>query len=480
MLVRDGRHGARVVRRERLAHAVRVRVLEHHQRGHGLVGVVRVAHGGADVVEVHRAVGARRHAPDAGPGDDGVTGGFVEDDVGFGLRDDLAAPRHVGHVRHEIAHRAAGHEEAGLLAGQLRGALLEGVDGGVVAEDVVAHHRLGHGPTHLWGGSRDGVRTEVDVRGHGAEDSRTTPRRVAPVPATLRVRGTRGVAAQHASLSRWRSPVRIRSGPPVRRPSSFLRRGTRGERPDTMSDAPDARRTMLASRLLVALLVGLFLLGLLGFGVAVLDANGDDGAPPPPSLPAASFPVPASAGPSAEARLLTALADTFGTSGKGPGERRLAAPSASPPGPSAAPSGAAPSDAPSPDPSGAATSVEPAETLVEQAVPVVPVTGFWSDRVGLSRRDVVGALESGRLSGYRRIVVEDGLRDAARGGARDPDPCRRPRWRHAAGPAGHPARRPGPRGGHRPRAGHAPAAPRWPQPRGQRPGACHEGLAARA
>src|SRR6476469_6310868 len=26
---------------------------------------------------------------------------------------------------------------------------------------------------------------------------------------------TRGVAAQHASLSRWRSPVRIRSGPPV-------------------------------------------------------------------------------------------------------------------------------------------------------------------------------------------------------------------------------------------------------------------------
>src|SRR5215203_2365286 len=25
---------------------------------------------------------------------------------------------------------------------------------------------------------------------------------------------TRGVAAQHASLSRWRSPVRIRSGPP--------------------------------------------------------------------------------------------------------------------------------------------------------------------------------------------------------------------------------------------------------------------------
>ena len=30
---------------------------------------------------------------------------------------------------------------------------------------------------------------------------------------------TRGVAAQHASLSRWRSPVRIRSGPPRPHPS---------------------------------------------------------------------------------------------------------------------------------------------------------------------------------------------------------------------------------------------------------------------
>ena len=35
------------------------------------------------------------------------------------------------------------------------------------------------------------------------------------VPAIIRHRPrTRGVAAQHASLSRWRSPVRIRSGPP--------------------------------------------------------------------------------------------------------------------------------------------------------------------------------------------------------------------------------------------------------------------------
>ena len=47
-----------------------------------------------------------------------------------------------------------------------------------------------------------------------------------------------------------------------------------GEAPTQMSDAPiDTRRTELASRLLVALLAGLFLLGLFGFVVAVLDAT---------------------------------------------------------------------------------------------------------------------------------------------------------------------------------------------------------------
>ena len=39
--------------------------------------------------------------------------------------------------------------------------------------------------------------------------------RLRDAPAMIRHRSrTRGVAAQHASLSRWRSPVRIRSGPP--------------------------------------------------------------------------------------------------------------------------------------------------------------------------------------------------------------------------------------------------------------------------
>ena len=45
-------------------------------------------------------------------------------------------------------------------------------------------------------------------------------------------------------------------------------------------------------------------------------------------------------------------------------------------------------------------------------MPVVPVARFWSDRDGLARRDIVRALESGELPGFRRIVVEDSIREA--------------------------------------------------------------------
>ena len=65
----------------------------------------------------------------------------------------ISPPRgHVGHVRDEVAHRAAGDEQRGVLAGQLGRALLQGDDGGVVAEDVVAD--LGLRP---WPGAWPGV-----------------------------------------------------------------------------------------------------------------------------------------------------------------------------------------------------------------------------------------------------------------------------------------------------------------------------------
>ena len=51
---------------------------------------------------------------------------------------------------------------------------------------------------------------------------------------------TRGVAAQHASLSRWRSPVRIRSGPPTS-PLTSPRVSARRQRPPTCPESPPNR-----------------------------------------------------------------------------------------------------------------------------------------------------------------------------------------------------------------------------------------------
>ena len=92
------------------------------------------------------------HWAHGGAADDGVPPGLVDDDVGLGFGDDLATSRHVRHVGHEVAHRAAGHEQACRLARQLGGPLLERVDGGVLAEDVIADLGLGHGPAHLGSG----------------------------------------------------------------------------------------------------------------------------------------------------------------------------------------------------------------------------------------------------------------------------------------------------------------------------------------
>ena len=72
----------------------------------------------------------------------------------------------VGHLGDEVAHRPGGDEQAGLLAEQLGGAFLEGVDGRVVAEDVVADLGLGHRPAHRRRGLGDGVAAQVDP-GHG-------------------------------------------------------------------------------------------------------------------------------------------------------------------------------------------------------------------------------------------------------------------------------------------------------------------------
>jgi poly-gamma-glutamate synthesis protein (capsule biosynthesis protein) len=55
----------------------------------------------------------------------------------------------------------------------------------------------------------------------------------------------------------------------------------------------------------------------------------------------------------------------------------------------------------------------PAAATAELAeMPVVPVAGYWSTDGGLSERDVRRALESGRLEGFGRVMVEDSIRDS--------------------------------------------------------------------
>lgn len=164
--------------------------------------------------------------------------------------------------------------------------------------------------------------------------------------------------------------------------------------------AEEASRAERGSKILVLVLAGLFLFGMSGFAIAVIDARGTTEAtePPAPSLPALPALVP-DRSPQAEAaaparRILLALAETD--------------PTAEP--------GLTPAPSPSPSPGAvdadrleipAEPSFEPAESVM----PVVPVASFWSKRDGLKRGGIVAALERGRIDGFKRVVVEARIAD---------------------------------------------------------------------
>ena len=154
-------HGAHVLERQHDAAAVVVRVLEAHQpRGrevHVGVGVDVLLH----LLEVERAVG-RIEAAQLHVAERRGAALLVEHDVRLGVQEDLvAAARERAHGR-LVAHRAGGEVEAGLLAEQAGGVLLQADDRGVVAEHVVADLGLEHGAAHLRRRTRDGVAAQVD------------------------------------------------------------------------------------------------------------------------------------------------------------------------------------------------------------------------------------------------------------------------------------------------------------------------------
>jgi poly-gamma-glutamate synthesis protein (capsule biosynthesis protein) len=165
-----------------------------------------------------------------------------------------------------------------------------------------------------------------------------------------------------------------------------------------MSDAPnDQRRAERGSKLLVLVLVGVFLFGVFGFALAVIDAPSEGPRQPaPPSLPAvpalAASPTPAQPGPAAQAprRLLLALAES---------DPALTESDPLSPPPSS------PSPAPSP-------SLAVVAESVESLMPVTAVARFWSRREGLTSRDIKAALERGSSPGFKSVIVEAGIADA--------------------------------------------------------------------
>ena len=170
-----------------------------------------------------------------------------------------------------------------------------------------------------------------------------------------------------------------------------------------MSHAPSGpRRAELGSKVLVIALVGIFLFGMLGFALAVIDAQGEEPTePPPPSLPAIPTARPSDvaseAGSGAPARgpILLALAESDATT-TAPAVTRapIVAPTHAP--------GVAPS------PSLAPVAAEP----VESVMPIVPVARFWSSRQGLTSPDVRRALQTGASRGFKRVIVTDAVADA--------------------------------------------------------------------
>jgi hypothetical protein len=76
--------------------------------------------------------------------------------------DVLLAALAMAHQAAQIALRAGGHEQRRLLTQHRGDALLQRVDGRVVAEDVVSDFGGGHCRTHRRSGLGDGIAAEVD------------------------------------------------------------------------------------------------------------------------------------------------------------------------------------------------------------------------------------------------------------------------------------------------------------------------------
>ena len=158
--VRELSHLPKIVGSLVRAAAAVVRVLEADEPRRGEVRV-RAAQTRLEVRKKKRAVGLIRHLPRVDPAQRGDPARLVQEGVRFVAQHHLVAALTVGEDGSQVAHRAGRDVERGFLAHPAGGHLLQAVDSGVFAVNVVAdfgfRHRLAHGGR----GMGDGVGTEV-------------------------------------------------------------------------------------------------------------------------------------------------------------------------------------------------------------------------------------------------------------------------------------------------------------------------------
>lgn len=159
-LAREGRDGLNLCEGPDDTSASVHGVFERHEARAREVRVV-VADEALDVAGPEEPAWGRDEA-DRAARDGGVATGFVIADVAVGVADDFVARLGLGADGEQVGHRAAGDEQGGLLAEHGRDAFLEGADGRVVAECVIAERGVVHGLTHGGRGAGDRVRTQID------------------------------------------------------------------------------------------------------------------------------------------------------------------------------------------------------------------------------------------------------------------------------------------------------------------------------
>lgn len=174
--------------------------------------------------------------------------------------------------------------------------------------------------------------------------------------------------------------------------------------PANATRARGSSRARLASRALVLILAGLFILGAAGFVIAALSARPDR----EPDAPAAGSPGGAglASGPLV-AEGPTPVADASSDPTEEPSVVPSTFPSVTSDPPPSDPPPSNPPPSVSTEPGVSASPAVPDGTT--RAVPVVPVAGFWSTRTDITRKDLREALASGSLRGFDRVVVLDGL-----------------------------------------------------------------------